>query len=485
LEEALTDLTKQGWLIQGASPTCWLAIPEICRVLPHIAAFLKFLLADLPPQTPAAGTCRDQWLTDLVELAAFMAVELPTLTNKGLLNKQAMRKLMPRLSPLVSADWENALTENRYTPLFGQLLSILDQIGALPIVRLSEKPYYRFNHNKWYDFLFLPFPRRLLQVVVLWLTVVSSRQPNQLLDLYCLLRVAAEANGHWLTGARLISQLANTKFSANFSGQDPFAEEYWLQETLLEPLLDLGLMEQTQAQLPTPWSKTATGTRLLWRLSPRGLALANWFTKYNSISAAYQQLTTETTGSAAFSSQITSLLDQWTQLSPEEPDQELILQPDLSFIAPRTSHPFLLWTLSVFGETAVQDYVYQGSFSRTSILKALKANMTIEELTDTLADHCKIPPADNVWQTITSWSSAYDKTLLAHALLLACETPEMAVEIAAQTKLAAHILGQIGPQVLLISPQGETAIRKWLDKKNWVPRPGIASATTLQQWLTK
>jgi len=69
-------------------------------------------------------------------------------------------------------------------------------------------------------------------------------------------------------------------------------------------------------------------------------------------------------------------------------------------------------------------------------------------------------------------------------MILACDTPEMATEILAQSKLSNWVIGLVGPQVLLIKPDGEGAIRKWLEKKNWVPRPGVTAGEGLYTWLT-
>ena len=52
-------------------------------------------------------------------------------------------------------------------------------------------------------------------------------------------------------------------------------------------------------------------------------------------------------------------------------------------------------------------------------------------------------------------------------------------------ELAILIIGQIGPQTLLIKPEGEGIIRKWLEKKNWVPRPGLVGGDGLYKWLNK
>lgn len=77
------------------------------------------------------------------------------------------------------------------------------------------------------------------------------------------------------------------------------------------------------------------------------------------------------------------------------------------------------------------------------------------------------------------------KTIFAKTVLLSCDTPEMAIEISAQSKLAPLIIGQIGPRTLVVKPDGESTIRKWLEKKNWVPRPGMVTGDGLHKWLNK
>jgi hypothetical protein len=223
---------------------------------------------------------------------------------------------------------------------------------------------------------------------------------------------------------------------------------------------------------------------MFWRLTALGLALGCWLKQHGTKSKVRQDLFNQQS-QEKLSEPFKLLILEWEKLLLPEALQELIIQPDLSFIVPRNAPPYLIWLLSVFGNTQIQDYVYQGNFSRDSILQGLKTGMSIDNLISALKEHSKLPVAGHVWQTLEQWSSAYGRTLLSQVLVLSCDSPEMATEIAAQSKLANTVLKQIGPQSLLIKAESEATIRKWLEKKNWVPLPGIADSHQLKNWLTE
>jgi hypothetical protein len=300
--------------------------------------------------------------------------------------------------------------------------------------------------------------------------------------LLCLLQTATEQAGHWYTATKLMSLTKCPTSDITLSKTDPFASEYWLQDKLLEPLLYWGLMEHHIAELPASWTKNQAAPRMFWRLTALGLTLGCWLKQHGTKSKVRQDLFNQQF-QEKLSEPFKLLILEWDKLLLPEALQELIIQPDLSFIVPRNAPPYLIWLLSVFGNTQIQDYVYQGNFSRDSILQGLKTGMHIDNLISALKEHSKLPVASHVWQTLEQWSSAYGRTLLSQVLVLSCDSPEMATEIAAQSKLANTVLKQIGPQSLLIKAESEATIRKWLEKKNWVPLPGIADSQQLKNWL--
>ena len=249
-------------------------------------------------------------------------------------------------------------------------------------------------------------------------------------------------------------------------------------------MMYLGFFEKTTAPVPAHWLSEGQMTRTFWRLTPLGLAMAEWLNEEKDSGKAISQLIKMDVFNKEVEGIFSILFSKWRLVLPAEFEQQLIIQPDLSFFVPRNSPPYLLWMLSVFGEMEIQDYVYQGIFSRNSVLRALKGGAAVSDLFAMLEDHSKVPPAENVLFILQQWVTSYDRTLFSRAMILACDNSEMAAEILAQNKFSQWIIGPIGPHTLVIRPEGEGVIRKWLEKKNWVPRPGVVTGECLYSWLT-
>ena len=485
VSNTIHELVQEGWLLEGGSPHNVLAIRDFKSILKAVPAFNSFLKAQLPRDHQNIAP-DGQFFSDLVEMAAFLYVEKPKLTGKGFMSKAVLRRLVARLSAEATIDWEEAASENLYTAKMFMLLRGLQAMEALETVDDPiDNRYYDFDADKWDDFIFSPAPHRLLAALSWQFIRINALKRGSLPFVASLFKNAGQAEGQWQTGACLMMKSMVQESTVIFVQKDPFRSEAWLESVVLEPLLYLGLFEKTVEKLATPWLSQEQTARTFWRLTPLGVALAEWLGKEKDGGAAMNHISQIDIFNKSISTEFATLFDAWNHILPPELEQQLIIQPDLSFFVPRYAPPYLIWILSVFGTTQIQDYVYQGSFSRDSILRALKGGVAVSELFEVINDHSKLPPAENVRYALEQWCAAYDRTIFAKAVVLACDSPEMAAEIAAQGKLAALVIGQIGPQTLVIKPEGEGIIRKWLEKKNWVPRPGVVGGDTLYKWLNK
>lgn len=485
VQALVKELAQEGWLLEGEEPYAVFVVPEFKMTLKAIPAFSRFLHAQLPASHETAQM-NGQFLFDLVEIAAFFYVEKPKLTAKGYLSKTVLRRLVARLSTAASDGWEEAADENLYTGKMFMLLHGLKVIRAVQIVvNQIDNRHYDFNAERWDDFIFSAPSHRLLEALSWELSRINSQRKGSFSFLAHLLKNAAQAQGCWQTSTSLMMEAIVPDSFIVFDYKNPFRSEEWLESVILEPMMYLGFFEQTTEKLETPWLKKEQEGRKFWRLTSLGLTLTQWLSEQKNGGEALNQISKVDIFSKSVDADFSSLFDKWKQVLPVEIEQQLIIQPDLSFFVPRYAPPYILWILSVFGTAQIQDYVYQGSFSRESVLRALKGGVAVSDLFEVIADHCKVPPAENVIQALKDWCAAYDRTLFAKVTVLSCDTIEMATEIFLQSKLSLYVIGQIGPQTLLIKPEGESVIRKWLEKKNWVPRPGIVSGDHLYQWLNK
>jgi hypothetical protein len=484
IDNAINDLLQQGWLLEGDKPRVLLAIPEFKKTLDKMSAFYYFLEAELPANHPAISA-GGQYLTDLIEIAAFIYVEKPKLTVKNFIAKSILRRLMSRLSIVAANNWEEAADENVYTNNMRMLLGGLQELQALKLmVDKGDHSYYQLNVEKWDDFIFSSACHRLLAALSWQVTRINYHKGGSLHFVASLMQHAAQMNGVWQTGASLMMKSIVAESSVLFSERDPFSSEEWLEAIVLEPMLYLGFFEKTTAPVPAHWLTETQMTRTFWRLTPLGLATAAWLNEEKDAGKAIAQMVKMNLFNKEVEVTFERLFFKWRQVLPAELEQQLIIQPDLSFLVPRNAPPYLLWMLSVFGETEIQDYVYQGIFSRNSVLRALKGGAAVCDLFAMIEDHSKVPPTENVLCILQQWVTSYDRTLFSKAMILACDNSEMAAEILAQSKLSQWVIGPIGPQTLVIKPEGEGIIRKWLEKKNWVPRPGVVTGECLYSWLT-
>jgi len=485
LHTTLHNLVQEGWLLEGENPHALLAIAEFEMTLKVIPAFYSFLKAELP-QEYQSTVQSGQYFSDLVEMAAFMYVEKPKLTIKGFMSKTVLRRLVSKLSEAATKEWEELAVENLYTNPMGMLLRGLQSMNAMQSTMSQvDHRYYDFDTNEWDNFIFSPPTHRLLQAMSLEFMKINTLKRGSLSFVASVFIHGAQLDGIWQTSGYLMMRSIIPASVIQFSERDPFSSEYWMESVLLEPMLYLGLFEKTQEKLATPWLHESQKVRCFWRLTPLGKCLGEWLAEQKNMGEVARLIENVDIFGKNVNIEFSGLFEKWSQVLPIELEQQLIIQPDLSFFVPRFAPPYVLWILSVFGTTEVQDYIYQGSFSRDSVLRALKGGVPITELFDVIADHSKVPPADNVVQALEHWCASYDRTIFAKTTILACDTPALATEIAAQSKLAPLVIGLIGPQTLLIKPEGEGPIRKWLEKKNWVPRPGVVHGDVLHQWLNK
>jgi len=485
LYSTVKGMVQEGWLLDVDHLEAVIVVPDFKTILKVIPTFYSFLDAELSKEE-RANQEKGQFFSDLVEMAAFLYVEKPKLTTKGIVSKTILRRLVARLSPSAAEQWEEAAVDNLYTPKVFMLFHGLHEMNALKISSASlDGRYYEFNAEKWDDFIFSPRPHRLLAALSWELSRINLLKRGSLPFVVSLLKNGCQTAGKWHTSATLMKRSIVPESAVAFLQRDPFGSEEWLESIVLEPLLYLGLFEKRTEKLEVPWRKETSLNRKFWRLTPLGEGLAQWLGTHKDGAGVLMQICKADLVSKEIALEFAPLFALWQEQMPAELEQQLIIQPDLSFIVPRYAPPYLLWILSVFATTQIQEYVYQGSFSRDSILRALKGGVGVGELFNAIRDHCKVPPGDNVLTTLKHWCDAYDQTVFAKVTVLACDTPEMATEVAAQSKLSGMIIGQIGPQTLLIKPDGESIIRKWLEKKNWVPRPGMISGEGLDTWLQK
>lgn len=484
INKALLALTRVGWIIELQQPQAFFVLAEIPQILPHLEPFKQFLYSKAPDDAAPLPSAR--WFDDIIALAAFCFLEQPKITNKGIIAKSSLRKLADVLTSYAIEDWEAATETNTYPTGLSLMIRLLSDTHCLTKTPAEHGVSLTLALPAWEDLSLLKPAEQHLIAVASYLR--SLHYEGNFRTALCAILSGWQETPGWITASSLLPFIGKNEQSL-FNQTDRLSREGQLVSQALRPLAYLGLVEHTQADLPVTWTTTSSATRLFWRLSPLGLVLAKWMTKHcgKDVPRALTHLLGHPADlvQLTYTPQARELLDNWQGLLPMPLVKELIIQPDLSIILPKNSSPGLIWLLSVAADLEQQEYLYRGSFAKNQLMKSLKMGLQLDWLLDALREQCKIPPAESVFRTLSDWGAGFDKTLFAQVLILACDTPEMASELLAQTKLKGIIVGAVGPRTLIISREGEPIVRRWLEKKGWVPRPGIAAGETAAIWLEK
>jgi len=483
IEQGLNFLTGKGWLISGANPETYLLVSEITLALPHLPTFHNLLIAEKPPDA-ISGLGSDDWLRDFVTVSSFLYTNRPKLTARRLINKQSLRRLMPKLSHAAAEEWESAYTEHCYPYFFNLILSMIWAMAVPVEPGMADENTVPVSLEAVRKFLCQPPEYRLAAAVSRLVSHLANRNETNVVMLFDIFRAANPLGQRWQTAYSILEKCGNSEAEIRRRGNDPISAEAWVAGVFLKPLAYLGLTENGIGQVEASWVENGYIEREFWRLTPAGKAFARWLETIRQPFSLPAELSNVSLPDAGGSNRrLADLLAAWREILPRDLERELIVQPDLSVIVPRTAAPWLLWVLTAFADIETKEYIYQGRFCRETVLSALKAGLSFTDLADALRRHSKIEPNEAVWRTLMNWAEAFDQTLFAKAVVLALATPEMAAETAAHTKLAAWIVGRSGPRTLIIVPEGEPAVRKWLEKKGWVPKPGFADGRELGAWL--
>ncbi len=155
-------------------------------------------------------------------------------------------------------------------------------------------------------------------------------------------------------------------------------------------------------------------------------------------------------------------------------EYSFFVQPNFEILVPRDIDLKVLWEIEQVADLVKHDQMMVYLLSRSSIYRALKEGMSDKRVSEFLAQHSKNPVPQNVSFSIANWCSRFGRMHFIDALLLHCETPELAAEIQSSLPLREFILGSYTPQHLVVSKKHYDAFLVALEEQGFMPLPGIA-----------
>ncbi len=176
---------------------------------------------------------------------------------------------------------------------------------------------------------------------------------------------------------------------------------------------------------------------------------------------------------------LTSLVMGRPAPSPDEAfndiplEDSFFLQGTFEMLVPANIEPFILWKVEQIADLVKPDQMLIYKISRQSIYRALSSGMSSQSIMAFLKRHSKNDIPQNVSYSIEEWSKGYGRVEFVDALILHCDSEELANEIKASKRMQSYVLGEVGPRHLIIDKSKYAEALEALQNEGYMPKPGI------------
>lgn len=160
-----------------------------------------------------------------------------------------------------------------------------------------------------------------------------------------------------------------------------------------------------------------------------------------------------------------------SELYPEEHfDQYVYVQSNFEVLVPSTVGPRILWAVDSFAELVKQDQMMVLKLTRKSVYRALLLSYSSETIQSFLREHSKSPVPQNVSYSIAHWGNAYGRIEFEEAILLKCDTAELADELLLSPRIQPHLKGKVGPCCLVVDRTAYDQLLSALSDEGYMPK---------------
>jgi len=159
------------------------------------------------------------------------------------------------------------------------------------------------------------------------------------------------------------------------------------------------------------------------------------------------------------------------QAADNRAECRFIVQPNFEILIEEDAPAAWIWQLYMVAETVQRDRMLIFRLTGDSLRKAIDRGITGETILRFLAAGSKFPLPQNVQLALEEWVERYGRTRLVEAVLLRCDTPELADQLQSQPKVLKLLGERIGPQYFLIPAENVKHLREKLQEAGWPALP--------------
>ncbi|MCR4398717.1 MAG: helicase-associated domain-containing protein [Firmicutes bacterium] len=158
-------------------------------------------------------------------------------------------------------------------------------------------------------------------------------------------------------------------------------------------------------------------------------------------------------------------------------DRSFFVQGTFEILTPPNIDPSVLRNIEAIADLAKPDKVLIYRMNRKSVCRGFSSGLDLESVMRFLETHSKNEIPQNVRYSIEEWWKRYGRVEFVDALVLRCDTEELACEIKACKRMQPFIVGEMGPGNLVIDrsqgymPKPGTRARGAINTPGSGPRP--------------
>ncbi len=151
-------------------------------------------------------------------------------------------------------------------------------------------------------------------------------------------------------------------------------------------------------------------------------------------------------------------------------DESVYVQANFEVLVPCSVGPRVIWAIDAFAELLKSDQMMVFKLTRNSVYRALVLSYTPETIKAFLESHCKSPVPQNVSYSISHWGTSYGRLEFEEAILLKCDTAELADELLLSPRIRPHLQGKVGPRHLVVNRTSYDQLIAALADEGYMPK---------------
>ncbi|MBE3518876.1 MAG: helicase-associated domain-containing protein [Firmicutes bacterium] len=156
---------------------------------------------------------------------------------------------------------------------------------------------------------------------------------------------------------------------------------------------------------------------------------------------------------------------------PEENfEDNIYVEPNFEVMVPSGVHPAVLWDIDFVADLVRADQMMIFKLSRTSVYRAVQHGISPASVVRFLQAHSRSPLPQNVAYSIAHWARAYGRVELIDALIIKCDSPELADELSVSRKLQPYVIERLGPLCLRIDRRARAEVSRALVDEGYMPK---------------